>query len=196
MSKITSTRWDKYQRFSVEPTDGFQRTAAGDRIELDSLARGHIVRADAKIRATGMPGLNVNQIKYARRASEPNGKWTPLFPGVFFIVSVDKSDYLCTRSPTRNNSRCGLRTKKEKKWKRGCGRGRWERWKRKRRMTERRKTGGRYERWRMAKKREKRVEEKIRENEAEWHARELTRSVCFPRFVSRGVKQVDISVHM
>ena len=49
------------------------------------------------------------------RASEPNGKWTLLFPGVFFIVSVDKSDYSCARSSTRNNSRYGLKKKRNKK---------------------------------------------------------------------------------
>lgn len=49
------------------------------------------------------------------RASEPNGKWTLLFPGVFFIVSVNKSDYSCARSSTRNNSRYGLKKKKNKK---------------------------------------------------------------------------------
>lgn len=111
------------------------------------------------------------------RASEPNGKWTLLFPGVFFIVSVNKSDYSCARSSTRNNSRYGLK-KEQKKKKVKRGEAKLKRREEKKRRMLRNGLG-----------------EKIRKNEMEWHVRELTCNELFSTLGFRLVfKQTDILI--
>lgn len=122
----------------------------------------------AEIRtAKGVAGVNVNQNR--ARAGESNGNWTTLFPRVYFIVSVDKSDYPCARSSTRNNSHGGW--KRKKLGAKGMG---------KKTLND----GGRRE-----------GREEIGENEVKRHARELTRNARFPRSVSRRIKQTDILEH-
>lgn len=112
------------------------------------------------------------------RASEPNGKWTLLFPGVFFIVSVDKSDYSCARSSTRNNSRYGLKKEQKKeKSKKGGGQAKTTRGEKETNVEE--WTGGR----------------KSGKNEMEWHVRELTCNELFSTLGFRLVfKQTDILI--